>query len=108
MIRIIIERGHDGFIRSFSVKGHADFAEHGKDIVCAGVSTVTVGTVNAAEALLGIVLECKMTDGFLKASVPSGLDGGKPEKLQLLLESMVVMLQSIEESYSDYITIRNK
>lgn len=106
MIRILIERESNGNIRSFSVKGHANFADHGQDIVCAGVSAVTVGTVNAAEAVVGVVLNSKMKNGFVQASVPAGIDGSKPEQLQLLLESMLVMLRSIEQSYGDFITIR--
>lgn len=106
MIRILLKRDRSGSIRSFSVEGHAGFAEYGQDIVCAGVSAITVGTVNSAEALLGVQLECEIKDGLLQASVPGGLEGDKPGKLQLLLESMLVMLRSIEESYGDYIVIK--
>lgn len=28
------------------VSGHADYAEHGKDIVCAGVSAIVLGSLN--------------------------------------------------------------
>ncbi|WP_437177576.1 ribosomal-processing cysteine protease Prp [Heyndrickxia camelliae] len=45
----------DGKIMSFQSEGHAYYDEPGKDIVCAGVSAVTFGTVNSIEALLGIV-----------------------------------------------------
>ena len=34
MIKIIINEQPSGHIRSFEMKGHADFAEHGKDLVC--------------------------------------------------------------------------
>lgn len=108
MIRVLLKRDRSGSIRSFSVEGHAEYGEYGQDIVCAGVSAITVGTVNAAEALLGVSLECEMKDGLLQASVPRFLEGDKPEKLQLLLESMVVMLRSIEESYGDYIVMKEK
>ncbi|GIP39207.1 hypothetical protein J31TS4_24870 [Paenibacillus sp. J31TS4] len=109
MIRVQIQRRTaDDSIRSFTVKGHADYAESGKDIVCAGVSTVTVGTVNAAEAVLGIQMEAGMKHGWVEASVPAGLSEDLEHKLQLLLESMVVMLQSIEQSYGSYITIEQR
>ena len=108
MIRVKIDRRADGSIRSFAVTGHADYAEHGRDIVCAGVSAITVGTVNAIEALLGVVLDSSMKDGFLQASVPDLAEGNKPGQVQLLLESMVVMLQSIEDTYGNYIVVRDK
>jgi uncharacterized protein YsxB (DUF464 family) len=107
MIRVTIERlPLNEHIHSFKVKGHAMYADPGQDIVCAGVSAVTVGTVNAVEALLGFEMQAHMKDGFLQAEVPKDLDSQKQEKLQLLLESMVVMLQTIENMYSDYIQVK--
>lgn len=107
MIRVTIERlSLNDHIHSFKIKGHARFADSGQDIVCAGVSAVTVGTVNAVETLLGFEMQSRMKDGFLQAEAPSDLDNQKQEKLQLLLESMVVMLQSIETMYGDYIQIK--
>ncbi|MGN7380674.1 Predicted ribosomal protein [Chlamydia abortus] len=109
MIKVIItRRASDETIESFSVKGHADFAESGKDIVCAGVSAVTIGTINAVEELLGIAPDTEMKSGWLTACFPDGLPQEQEEKLQLLLEAMVVTLKSIEQSYGSYITVKNK
>lgn len=107
MIRVDINRrSSDRTICSFSVQGHADFSEHGKDIVCAGVSAVTIGTVNAVEKLLDFVPEADTDDGLLKAEFPDNLPPETEQKLQLLLEAMVVALQSIEQSYGSYIRIK--
>ncbi|TVY11913.1 ribosomal-processing cysteine protease Prp [Paenibacillus cremeus] len=107
MIRITIERKHDSTIKRFGVRGHAFYDDPGKDIVCAGVSAVTVGTVNSVEALTGLELKTQMKHGLLQVEVPDGLDPTTEEKTQLLLESMVVMLQSIEQSYSAYIQMQD-
>ncbi|MCZ8513357.1 ribosomal-processing cysteine protease Prp [Paenibacillus filicis] len=107
MIRVAIYRRHDGSIERFSVDGHAQYDEPGKDIVCAGVSAVTVGTVNAVEALAGLELKNRMKHGMLQVEVPDGLDPLTGDKVQLLLESMVVMLQSIEQSYGAYIAMQD-
>ncbi|MBC8079174.1 MAG: ribosomal-processing cysteine protease Prp [Gorillibacterium sp.] len=107
MIRVLIERSKaDGAILSFRVEGHADYADPGEDIVCAGVSAVTVGTINAIEKLTGIVLNSQMKDGFLRSRIPADLLHVKREQVQLLLESMVVMLHNIEESYGEFIAVR--
>jgi uncharacterized protein YsxB (DUF464 family) len=103
-VRIL--RQKDGSIRGFEVKGHANYAKHGEDIVCAGVSTVTVGTVNSLEALTGTVMDSRMNDGFLSAYLPSDGMKDRGPQAQLLLESMVVMLNSISESYGKYIQIK--
>lgn len=106
MIKVTISRMKDGRIGRFLVEGHAAYDEPGKDIVCAGVSAVTVGTVNAIEALLGKQLEARMKDGYLLVHIP-GKQHDPEGKLQLLLESMVVMLESIKESYGAYIALKN-
>jgi uncharacterized protein YsxB (DUF464 family) len=106
MIRVLIHRDPSNrSIRAFSAEGHADYAKRGEDIVCAGVSAVTVGTVNAAEKLLGIELPSRMNNGFLQSTVPEGLDAEQEAKLQLLLESMVAMLETIEDTYGSHIAL---
>jgi len=106
LIQVRILRRKDGSIHGFEVKGHANFAKHGEDIVCAGVSAVTVGTVNSLEELAGTVMDSRMNDGFLSAYFPADGEQGKDPQAQLLLESMVVMLNSIAESYGKYIQIK--
>ncbi|SDD23665.1 hypothetical protein SAMN02799630_02948 [Paenibacillus sp. UNCCL117] len=108
MIRIKISRGADGRIVRFQVDGHAQYDERGKDIVCAGVSAVTVGTVNAVEALTGVQLNARMKHGLLSADIPAQTDADTEHKMQLLLEGMVVMLQSIQQSYGAYITMQDQ
>lgn len=109
MINITIYRLKDNRISAFTVSGHADFAEHGKDIVCAGVSAVTIGAVNAIDQLCGISASenAEMEHGYLHYYLPDN-DEEVYEKAQLLLEGMVVSLQSISTSYGKYIKIREK
>ncbi|GAB6991394.1 ribosomal-processing cysteine protease Prp [Paenibacillus pini] len=106
MINVRILRREDHSIHGFVVKGHAKYAKHGEDIVCAAVSVVTVGTVNSIEALTGTVMDSRMNDGFLSGDVPLIEDTVVQKQVQLLLESMVVMLNSIAESYGKYIQIQ--
>ncbi|MFP4979338.1 ribosomal-processing cysteine protease Prp [Paenibacillus sp. CN-4] len=107
MINVRITReSARGAIASFEVKGHAGYARRGEDIVCAGVSAVTVGTVNSIEALAGVSLNTSVKNGFVSGSVPLIDDSSQSDKVQLLLESMVVMLNDIAASYGKYIQIQ--
>ena len=109
MIRVDVQRtGEKGWISSFRVNGHAGFAEAGNDIVCAGVSAITVGTVNAVESLLGVKLPAEMRKGLLAVSIPELPDEPVREQVQLLLESMLVMLDTIQQSYGAYIKIHDR
>ncbi|GAA0355043.1 ribosomal-processing cysteine protease Prp [Bacillus horti] len=110
MIELTIERDTETKqIASFILSGHADYAEAGKDIVCAAVSGISFGTVNAIEHLLNIVLDVEMEEegGFLHCSVPSDMEDALQEKVQLLLEAMIVSIESIAttEEYKSYIRI---
>jgi len=110
MIHVTIHRSKEGFIRSFTMKGHADFAEHGKDIVCAGASAVSFGAVNAIKALANVDMNVEQSEegGFLHVQVPDQVDTDSYEKIQLLLEGMLVSLQTIERGYGKFIRIVTK
>ncbi|WP_144511200.1 ribosomal-processing cysteine protease Prp [Bacillus sp. FJAT-22090] len=110
MIKVTISRDQSGHIHSFEMKGHADFAEHGKDLVCAGASAVSFGAVNAIIALTEItpIIEQKGNGGYLYVEVPSISNPEKAANMQLILEAMIVSLQTIEQDYSKYIKITFK
>jgi uncharacterized protein YsxB (DUF464 family) len=109
MIQITINRNETGLIQSFTMTGHALFAGHGQDIVCAGASAVSFGTINAVHELTGIIPEIEQgQDGFLSCAVPENIPDKVQEKIQLLLEAMVISLQSIEEQYGEHIKITFK
>ena len=48
MIKVDIAYKGKG-IESILIKGHANCGDYGKDLVCAGVSAVSVGALNALE-----------------------------------------------------------
>src|SRR5690606_37407275 len=41
VIRVEDRRDANGAVTAFTVRGHADYAEHGRDLVCAAVSVLT-------------------------------------------------------------------
>ncbi|MBB6445883.1 ribosomal-processing cysteine protease Prp [Bacillus benzoevorans] len=109
MINITINRKKTGSIQSFTMSGHAYFSDHGQDIVCAGASAVSFGTINAIHGLTGITPEIEQgEDGFLKCVIPENLPESAQEKIQILLEGMVVSLQTIEEQYGEHIQLTFK
>lgn len=109
MIRATINRTKSGSIQSFTISGHAGFAAHGSDIVCAGVSAVSFGAVNSIISLTGITPDIEQgADGFLRCDFPDNLPEETQEKVQLLLEGMVVSLQTMERDYGKHIKITFK
>jgi uncharacterized protein YsxB (DUF464 family) len=106
MIAITIVRNDEKAIMRFAVTGHAYYNDPGKDIVCAGVSAVTIGAVNAIEKLTGLAPKAESRSGLLKAEAPQCADPRRNDQIQLLLEGMIAALESIVESYGKYVTIK--
>ncbi|WP_071460262.1 ribosomal-processing cysteine protease Prp [Bacillus massilinigeriensis] len=109
MISVTIYRTKSGMISSFAISGHAFFSDRGKDIVCAGVSAVSIGAINAVNAITGVTPLIEQNEsGYLSCTVPEALHEDVCEKVQLLLEGMIVSLQTIEEEYGKHIKITFK
>ena len=100
MIKVKIENNKTKII-SLEVSGHSNYEEKGKDIVCAGVSAIVVGGVNALanESKKAIDYECK--DGYVRVFVKD-IDN---DNIQKILEVITTQLYTIEESYPKFIKI---
>jgi len=109
MIQITINRTESGKIKTFKMSGHANYANPGEDIVCAGASAVSLGMVNAIEKLTGVAPKAEQgKSGYLKCVFPDNLSDDTDEKVQLLLEAMVLSLQEIEQISGKHIKITFK
>ena len=95
------------WITSFTMSGHADFAKKGSDIVCAGASAVSFGTVNAIMSLTDVSPEIEQgkDGGYLRCVIPENISAQSQEKVQLLLNAMLISLQTIERDYGKYMKV---
>lgn len=109
MINVYIYRKRDG-ITAFELSGHAESGPYGHDLVCAAVSAVSFGAVNAVTELCHINLDIDQGEegGYLRVTLPSNLERKTREKAMLLLEGMVVSLETIERDYGEFIKIHYK
>ncbi len=106
MIKISIDR-KDGKISSFEISGHANSGPYGYDLVCAAVSAVSFGAVNAVLQLSELELHIDQAEnGYLYVDVPNRhVDANQYFKAQLIFEAMIVSLQTIEREYEQFIRI---
>ena len=91
-------------VKSLTVSGHANYDEYGKDIVCAGVSAIVVGGLNALlnEDKKAIDYKCK--DGYAYVFVKD-IDNNN---INMILDVITTQLYTIEESYPKFIKIIEK
>lgn len=102
MIKVSIKEKQQQILE-IEVSGHAESAEYGKDIVCAGVSSACVGIANALvknHFLDNHLGELEVQEGFVFIKVNQS-----DSVVQVVLETFVTILETIEESYSKYMKI---
>lgn len=99
----------DSRLFAFEVSGHANSGPYGYDLVCAAVSAITFGAVNAVSKLCKLELDIKQSPdgGYLYAEIPESASDLQKDKASFLFESMLVSLETIEQEYSEFITITN-
>jgi len=103
-MKVTVFQDSDGRKTGFCVSGHAGYARAGKDIVCAAVSVLTENTVNSIEALTEDRPEqfaVNEKEGFLYFRLKQ-----VSRESALLLDSMVLCLQSIAEEYGKFLEIQ--
>lgn len=103
MIHIHIYRDKKKNITKYLVEGHAEFAEHGEDIVCASISILAQTTVLALHELLSIDVVYETKDGWLSCELPSNLPDDIREKANLLLNTMLIGIKGTQGMYSKFI-----
>lgn len=87
-------------IDKLEIKGHANSAEYGKDLVCAGVSAIGVGGLNALVSLKDKNIELQMSDGHILIR-----NASNNEEAQVILNTLIIQLQTVKEIQKDYIKI---
>ena len=107
MITITIYRDQKGAYRGFDTIGHAEYAQTGEDIVCAGASALVMNAVNSIEAFTEDVFDVRTLEetGFIsfRFQKEASHDG------TLLMNSLVFGLQGIHDFYGDeYISLQFK
>lgn len=89
----------------FTAKGHSGYADKGEDIVCAAVSALTETAYLGITEIVGADVDAEQKDGELRLTLKPDVSGESREKAELILETMLLGLRSIEENYSDYLKI---
>ena len=97
MIRVTILKNKQGDYTGFTSSGHAGYAEHGSDIVCAAVSVLVINTLKSIKTFTKDVPAVRMeeTEGLIECHFKETVS----KETVLLLDSMVLGLQGIKEEY---------
>lgn len=94
-------------IISIECKGHTGFARLGKDIVCSAVSSILGSCLLGLKEVVKINVEHKQNDkiGYFFVKIQENIPKEKMEKAQVLLQTTILSLIEISESYKDFVTV---
>ena len=93
----------NGQYQSFTIKGHAEYAEPGEDIICAAVSALVINAINSIEKFTEDPFTCDCEDGVIKSWE---FTSDVSKETGLLMDSLMLGLEGIQKSYGEeYIVI---
>ncbi|HHX61849.1 MAG TPA: ribosomal-processing cysteine protease Prp [Epulopiscium sp.] len=107
MIKINLHYNNQDALWCFVLEGHAGYADHGQDIVCAAVSMIAINTINSIDSFTQepLLLDQDDKGGYIHCTFPDIKVNKGSVEATLLLKSMVLGLNSIQEQYGKYIQI---
>ncbi|WP_069997948.1 ribosomal-processing cysteine protease Prp [Cellulosilyticum sp. I15G10I2] len=101
---------HNQVLWGFKIEGHSGYAEHGTDIICAAISVLVFNTVNSINEFTDEEVHIHKMDpekGLFDCEFPKRKLQNSSEKAELLLNAMVLGLNTIEQTYGEnYIKVK--
>ncbi len=102
MVKVTYNYQNNIVIKEVTITGHANFSEIGNDIVCAGISAIVIGTLNALHELeTNQIQVISNTTGLVKLKVINITNNS-----QIILKTMLWQLKTIKKQYPKYINIK--
>lgn len=104
MTNITIYKSSDDGYKGFTCKGHSGYSDAGSDIVCASISILTINTINSLETLTheDMIIKNDEDTGYIDCKFPNRIS----EQSELLIDSMILGLEMIEEQYGKYVRLK--
>ena len=65
MVRVHVKR-HQGNIQEVEIRDHAGYGDAGQDLVCAGVSSIAVGMMNALDEMVPEACDFVLKEAYIK------------------------------------------
>lgn len=95
MIKVVYNDNY----KNLKITGHAGYADKGKDIVCASVSSIILSSINLA---IEFNKSVKYTDDLNKIEITNNTDD---ENVKKVFSNMISCLEELEKQYPDNIKI---
>lgn len=108
MVEAVFQMNSRGKVKRFVISGHTESVPADQaDPVCAAVSFLAQNSINGIEVLTSDEVRYKADDdGYLEASVPAAERAEESERTDLILDLMVLGLESLAAQYSRFVKVK--
>ncbi|AGY41529.1 putative ribosomal protein [Mesoplasma florum W37] len=100
MIKVKIKNEGE-LLKQFEISGHAESGPYGQDLVCAAVSGITFGALNALDIHFSKEVDLKV----LENKIVITNNNMENQSLQTMLKMLKIQLSTIQTQYKQFIEI---
>ena len=107
MTVVTVEKDAQG-VRGICVSGHAEYAQSGRDIVCAAASVLTTTCVNALESVAGVKPRVTRDEqsATIKVVLPGDMSVQKRYDAELVMNTVLQGFSDIASEYPKHLQIK--
>lgn len=102
MVKVKIVKLKDS-IKEINITGHANFADAGKDIVCAGISSICIGLLNSIDEMARESSIITINEDQINIKVVNN-----SQLIQNILNVGYYQLKTVEEQYPENLKIKSE
>lgn len=99
MIKVSINK-ENNIVNNITIKGHANFDDYGKDIVCASVSSIVITSINAILRIDEKSIDYQEKEGLVIIDIKKHTN-----VIDILIDNMIDLLNQLENKYNKNIKI---
>ena len=99
MIKVSINK-ENNIVNNITIKGHANFDDYGKDIVCASVSSIVITSINAILRIDENSIDYQEEEGLVIINIKKHTN-----IIDILIDNMIDLLGQLENKYNKNIKI---
>ncbi len=104
MIIAEFEKSAENFV-GFNISGHANYADYGKDIVCAAVSSALQMVINGLTEILKLKCKIKENENNIALKIMANNKADTLKSGYAFIESLYLHLKLLAENYKKTIKV---
>ncbi len=106
MTKINFFKKNNKFVK-LEVSGHTGYNEHGKDILCAAISSIAQSGALGLSKVLNLNVKIVTNDesGYFLVELPQEIEGDGLELSQIIFKTMYESFLDLKSGYSKYIKL---